>query len=110
MESEIDPWPVAQEALFEIMRVWTTGFPEVDQQKIAGECFRIMSGVNETPGAPFVFVCELARMIVNVLAKYLCVCLDKFPDVGEMLAEIQDLELEYIEEFVVAEAEDDNIG
>ena len=105
MDSETDPWLVAQEALFEIIRVWTSGFPEVDQRKISGECFRIMSGVNDTPGAPFVFVCELARMVVNVLAKYLCVCLDKFPGVEEMLAEIQDLELEYIEEFVVAETD-----
>jgi len=106
MEPKVDPWPAAQEALFAIIRAWVREFPDVDQETVAQECLEIMEKVNEVPGAPFIFVCELARMIVNVLVKYLCVCTDKFPDAGEMLAEIQDLELEWIEEFVVAETND----
>jgi hypothetical protein len=105
MEAETDPQAVAREALFSIIRVWVSDFPDVDQEKVTEECLAIMTRTNQTPGAPFVFVCELARMVVNVLTKYLCACTDKFPDVEEMLAEIQDLELEYIEEFVVAESD-----
>jgi hypothetical protein len=103
-----DPWEPAQEALFNIIRVWVQEFPEADQEKIASECLEIMEKVNQTRGAPFIFVCELARMLATVLAKYLCVCNDEFPDAEQMLAEIDILEMEYIEEFVVAESESDN--
>jgi hypothetical protein len=103
MESEIDPQTAAQDALFSIIRVWAADFPEVDQEKITGRCLEIMSRANEVPGASFVFVCELARMVVGVITRYLCVCYDRFPDAGEVLAEIESLELDYIEELVVAE-------
>lgn len=101
-----DPWPPAQEALFNIVRAWVDEFPEVNQEKVATECLAIMEQVNKTKGAPFIFVCELARMLATVLAKYLCVCNEEFPDAEQMLQEIEILELEYIEEFVVAEESD----
>lgn len=103
MEFEVDPWPVAQEALFSIIRVWTADFPDVDQEKITRQCLDIMDKANGTPGAAFIFVCELARMVVGVLARYLCVCNDEFPGVETMLAELEMLELDWVEEFVVAE-------
>ena|SRR5277367_4044625 len=105
-EEREDPWPSAQEALFNIVRAWVDEFPEVDQEKVAEQCLQMMEEVNKTKGAPFIFVCELARMLATVLAKYLCVCNDVFPDAEQMLQEIDILELEYIEEFVVAEESD----
>jgi hypothetical protein len=102
---EKEPWLEAQEALFRIIRVWVADFPEPDQEKVTGECLKIMEGVNEVKGASFIFVCELARMVVTMLVKYLCVCTDTFPTLEEMLAEVDVLELEFIEEFTVAEFE-----
>jgi hypothetical protein len=110
MAEKEDPWPSAQEALFSVIRCLAREFPDGDRERVAGECLEIMMKVNETKGAPFIFVCELARTVVTVLAKYLCVCDDEFPDVGRMLAEIENLELEYIEEFVVAEESDDGVA
>jgi hypothetical protein len=108
VEPTVDPWPPAQEALFNIVRAWVNEFPDVDQEKVASECLEIMENVNETRGAPFIFVCELARVLATVLAKYLCACNDTFPTAEQMLAEIDVLEMEYIEEFVVAETEESN--
>jgi hypothetical protein len=105
-ENKTDPWPPAQKALFDIIRVWVAGFPEPDQEKAAAGCLEIMEKVNEVKGAPFVFVCELARMVVDVLARYLCACADEFPTAEEMLTEIGMLQLDYLEEFT--EAEDDS--
>lgn len=107
---EPDPWSPAQEALFNIVRAWVNEFPDVDQEKVAAECLEIMESVNKTKGAPFIFVCELARVLATVLAKYLCVANEAFPNAEQMLAEIDVLEMEYIEEFVVAETEESNNG
>lgn len=98
-----DPWAPAQEALFNMVRAWVK---DEDQEIVARECLRIMEEVNETEGAPFIFVAELARILAIFIARYMAALNEKIPEREEIMAEIDILELEYIEEFVLAE--DDN--
>lgn len=100
-----DPWTPAQEALWDIVRAWVDEKYADDPQQIAERCLQIMKDVNETEGAPFIFVCELARMLAVMVAKYLAVGEDELPSREEVMEEIDTLELEYIEEAVLAEEE-----
>lgn len=102
---EIDPWPPAQEALFNVVRVWVTN---EDTQVAAEECFKIMREVNETPGAPFIFVAELARVLAETVARHLADLNGVFPSREEVMAELEIIEMEYIEESVLAEIEDED--
>lgn len=102
---EVDPWPPAQEALFNVVRVWVR---EEDTQKAAEECLKIMKEVNETPGAPFIFVAELARMLAETVARHLADLNEELPSREEIMAELDILEMEYIEESVLAEIDDED--
>ena len=64
-----------------------------------------MQEVNETPGAPFIFVAELARVLAETVAKYMAALNEELPSREEIIAELDILELEYIEESVLAESE-----
>jgi hypothetical protein len=99
-----DPWAPAQEALFNIVRAWVKG---EDPDKIAQECLAIMKEVNETEGAPFIFVCEMARVLATFIARYMAALNEEVPSREEIMAELDILEMEYIEEAVMAENEDD---
>lgn len=98
-----DPWAPAQEALFNMVRAWVK---EEDQAIVAQECLHIMEEVNETEGAPFIFVAEMARVLAIFIARYMAALNEKIPEREEIMQEIDILELEYIEEFVLAEDED----
>lgn len=100
-----DPWAPAQEALWDIVRAWVDEKYADDPQQIAERCLQIMKDVNDTEGAPFIFVCELARMMAVMVAKYLAIGEDELPSREEVMEEIDTLELEYIEEAVLAEEE-----
>lgn len=100
-----DPWPSAQEALFNIVRAWVKEENADDQQKAAGECLEIMREVNETEGAPFIFVAELARVLAETIARHLADLNEKIPSRAEVMDEIDVMELEYREECVLAEWE-----
>lgn len=104
-----DPWPPAQEALFNIVRAWVKEENADDQQKSAEECLGIMKEVNQTEGAPFIFVCELARVLAECISRYMAIGNDgELPTRAEVMEELDILELEYIEESVLAEADDDS--
>jgi hypothetical protein len=102
-----DPWAPAQEALFNMVRAWAAEEHADDQEAVARECLAIMEEVNETEGAPFIFVCEMARILAIFIARYMAALNEKIPSREELMTEIDILELEYIEEFVLAEDEDD---
>lgn len=104
MTEKTDPWPPAQEALFNIIRAWVK---EEDADKVAQECLTIMQDVNKTEGAPFIFVCEMARVLATFIARYMAALNEQIPTREEIMAELDILELEYIEESVIAENEDD---
>ena len=101
----VDPWPPAQEGLFNIVRAWAR---EEDPEKVAQECLDIMKNLNTVEGAPFIFVCELARMFAEVVAKYMSALNEELPTREQLLAELDTLEMEYIEDNVLAEFEDEN--
>lgn len=103
----IDPWPAAQEALFDIIRAWVKEEFASDPQLVANECLRIMKDVNQTEGAPFIFVCEMARILATFVARYMAALNEEIPTREEIMHEIDILELEYIEESVMAEEEED---
>jgi hypothetical protein len=102
-----DPWAPAQEALFNMVRAWANEENADDQEAVARQCLQIMEEVNETEGAPFIFVCEMARILAIFIARYMAALNEKIPSRDELMVEIDILELEYIEEFVLAEDEDD---
>jgi hypothetical protein len=102
-----DPWPHAQEALFNIVRAWVREENAEDNQLAAQECLIIMREVNQTEGAPFIFVAELARLLAQCIAKYMAALNEEIPSREDVMAEIDTLELDYIEEQVVLEMEDD---
>lgn len=102
---EVDPWPIAQEALFNVARAWVK---HEDAQGAADECLEIMKEVNETTGAPFIFVAELARVLTETIAKYMAALNEVMPSREDVLAELDILEMEYIEESVLAEVEDED--
>jgi hypothetical protein len=102
-----DPWPPAQEALFNVVRAWVREENADDQQKSAEECLAIMQEVNQTEGAPFIFVAELARVLAETIARHLADLSGELPSREQVMEEIDVLELEYIEESVLAESEDD---
>jgi hypothetical protein len=101
-----DPWAPAQEALFNMVRSWASEDNADDQEAVARQCLAIMEEVNETEGAPFIFVCEMARILAIFIARYMAALNEKIPSRDELMTEIDILELEYIEEFVLAEDED----
>lgn len=101
----VDPWTPAQEALFDIVRAWVSEEYASDPQLVAQECLKIMKGVNETEGAPFIFVCEMARMLATFIARYMAALNEAIPTRAEIMREIDVLELDYIEESVLAEQE-----
>jgi len=107
-ETKPDPWPPAQEALFNVVRAWVKEENAGDQQKTAEECLKIMREVNQTEGAPFIFVCELARVLAENIARHLADLHGELPSREEVMNEIDVLEMEYIEESVLAEAEDES--
>ena len=102
-----DPWPVAQEALFNIVRAWVKEENSDDQQKSAEECLEIMREVNLTEGAPFIFVAELARVLAETVARHLADLNGEIPSREQVMEEIDTMEMEWIEELVLAEDEDD---
>lgn len=102
-----DPWPSAQEALFNIVRAWVREENEGDQQKAAEECLEIMREVNLTEGAPFIFVAELARVLAETIARHLADLNGELPSRADVMEEIDTMEMEYIEELVLADNEDD---
>lgn len=102
-----DPWPVAQEALFNIVRAWVKEENADDQQKSAEECLEIMREVNETEGAPFIFVAELARVLAETVARHLADLNGEIPSREQVMEEIDTMEMEWIEELVLADNEDD---
>lgn len=102
-----DPWAPAQEALFNMVRAWASEENEDDQEAVARRCLEIMEEVNETEGAPFIFVAEMARVLAIFIARYMAALNEKIPSREELMTEIDILELEYIEEFVLAEEGDD---
>lgn len=105
-----DPWGPAQEALFNVVRAWVKVENEGDTQKTAEECLAIMREVNETEGAPFIFVCELARVLAETIARHLADLNGELPSREQVMEEIDVLELEYIEESVLAEDESESEG
>lgn len=107
---EVDPWPPAQEALFNIVRVWVKEENAKNPRKIAEECLKIMKDVNATEGAPFIFVCELARVLAQCIAKYMSALNEEIPSRSEVMDEVDILELEYIEEAVLFESEEEDEG
>ena len=107
MRKRRDPWAPAQEALFNVVRAWVKEENADDQQKSAEECLQIMQEVNETPGAPFIFVAELARVLAETVAKYMAALNEAMPSREEVMAELDVLECEYIEESVLAEFEEE---
>ena len=46
----------------------------------------IMEEVNETEGAPFIFVCEMARILAIFIARYMAALNEKIPDREEIMA------------------------
>lgn len=106
-QEETDPWPAAQEALFDIIRAWVKEDLAGDPDQVAKECLKIMKDVNKTEGAPFIFVCEMARILATFIARYMAALNEEIPTREEIMHEIDILEMEYIEESVMAEAEDD---
>lgn len=102
---ETDPWPPAQEALFNVVRAWVK---HEDTQEAADACLQIMKEVNETPGAPFIFVAELARVLAETVAKYMAALNEDLPTRDDVLAELDILECEYIEESVLAEMDNED--
>jgi hypothetical protein len=90
-----------------MVRAWVTEEHKDDHEAIARECLRIMEEVNETEGAPFIFVCELARMLAVFIMRYMAALNEKIPEREEIMQEIDVLEWEYIEEYVLAEMDDD---
>ena len=108
MGEKPDPWPPAQEALFDVVRAWVKEENADDQQKTAEECLAIMKEVNRTEGAPFIFVCELARVLAEHIARHLADLNGVFPSREEVMEEIDVIEMEYREEAVLAEFEDED--
>jgi hypothetical protein len=106
-EEKKDPWGPAQEALFNVVRAWVKEENEGDPQKTAEECLKIMKEVNQTEGAPFIFVCELARVLAECIARHLADLHGELPSREEVMHEIDIMELEYIEESVISEQESD---
>lgn len=106
-EEKPNPWPPAQEALFNVVRAWVKEENADNQQKSAEECLKIMKEVNETEGAPFIFVCELARVLAECIGRYMAALNEELPARAEVMHEIDILELEYIEDSVLAEVEDE---
>lgn len=105
-EEKTDPWPVAQEAVFNMIRAWVD--PQYgDARGIAQRCLDIVLEVNETEGAPFIFVCETARVFALYIARYITEDEEALPSREQILAEIDLLEWEYIEEAVLAESEEE---
>jgi hypothetical protein len=102
-----DPWPPAQKALFNIVRAWVKEENEGDQEKSAEECLAVMREVNLTEGAPFIFVAELARVLAETIARHLADLNGALPSRAEVMEEIDTMEMEYIEELVLAENEND---
>lgn len=102
-EKKKDPWPPAQEALFNIVRAWVKEENAEDQQRSAEECLAIMREVNETEGAPFIFIAELARVLAETIARHLADLNGEFPSRAEVMQEIDTMEMEYREECVLAE-------
>jgi hypothetical protein len=105
-----DPWAPAQEALFNVVRAWVKEENEGDPQKTAQECLAIMREVNQTEGAPFIFVAELARVLAECVARYMTALNDELPTREEVMREIDVIEMEYIEENVLAEDESETEG
>lgn len=102
-----DPWPVAQEAVFNMVRAWVD--PQYkDAMVIAERCLEIMQDVNKTEGAPYIFVCELARVLAVLIARDLEHADGSLPSREEVMEEISLLELDYIEESVLADLEPDD--
>jgi hypothetical protein len=101
---------VAREGMFNIMRAWVSHKleSEDDFEKVAYECLAIMKEVNQTPGAAFIFVAELARVCVEIIAQYMSALNEELPSREDLMNEISVLECEYIEESVLAEWEDEH--
>jgi hypothetical protein len=78
---------------------------EDDTQQAAEKCLGVMKEVNETPGAPFIFVAELARVLAETIARHLADLHGELPSREQVMEEIDVLECEYIEESVLAEFE-----
>lgn len=103
-----DPWLLAREALFNVVRAWVKEENATDQQKTAQECLEIMKHINQTEGASFIFVCEMARVLAESIARHLADLNGELPSREEVMDEIDVLEMEYIEETVLAEVEDED--
>lgn len=102
---DVDPWPPAQEALFNVVRIWVR---EEDTQVAAEKCLEVMKEINLTPGAPFIFVAELARVLAETVARYMAAINEVMPTRDDVLAELDILECEYIEESVLAEMDNED--
>ena len=100
-----DPWPRAQEALFDVVRAWVR---EEDPQDAAEQSMDILKEINDTPGVPFVFVCEMARVLAETVAKYMTALNEDLPTRNELLREIDILEMEYLEELVLSEQDEND--
>jgi hypothetical protein len=64
-----------------------------------------MRQVNETEGAPFIFVAELGRVLAETIARHLADLNGALPSRSEVMEEIDVMECEYIEELVLSEME-----
>lgn len=107
MVNQEETWDSAQKALFDIVRAWVKTENEDSYDAVAHECLHIMEEVNETTGAPFIFVCELARMLAVFIARYMAALNEEIPTREEIMRELDVLEMDYVEEFVMAEMEQD---
>lgn len=102
---EINPWPAAQEGVFGVIRAWAHEERDCDPEASVEEIANIMTELNKTEGAPFVFVCELGRMTAMLIARYMTALNEEVPTRAQIMAELDVLEMEYIEETVMAEEE-----
>lgn len=98
-----DPWPAAQAEIFSAARAWAGNqTPTEAVSACSSACERLAS----TPGASFVNFCEGGRVTANLIGWYLSQFKGDTVSRSDILAELDRLELDYIEEAVVSDMEE----
>lgn len=104
-ERGAEPWPVAREELFGAARAWAREDAGEDAEISVAACAEIAERLNRVPGAHFAYFCENGRMTAIVVARYMALRMGRMPTRAELMGELELLELEFIEEDVVAQVE-----
>lgn len=98
-----DPWPAAQQEIFTAARAWAS---TQNPQEAVSACSAACERLSEVPGSSFVNFCESGREFANVIGWYLSQIKGDEISRSEILAELDRLELGYIEEAVVSDMEE----